>query len=93
MPESAAERSLHAQAASLSYWSKVRDRSAAMAPLRDGFARKLAAEIDPDGVLEPHELARRVDMARRAHLANASRISAKRRRERAEAAKTTDPKE
>jgi hypothetical protein len=86
MSESAAERQLHARAASLANWARVPDRAAAMAPLRDGFRRKLEREIDPDGVLDPVELARRVDMARRAHLANASRIAAKKARERREAA-------
>lgn len=83
MSESPAERSLHAQAASLTYWSTVPNRTAATQPLRDGFVRKLERQVDPDGVLEPQERARRVEMARRAHLANASRLAAKARRERA----------
>lgn len=83
MTESAAERSLHAQAASLTYWSRVPNRTAATQPLRDGFVRKLELQVDPDGVLEPQERARRVEMARRAHLANASRLAAKARREKA----------
>ena len=86
MSESPTERQLHARAASLANWSRVPDRSAAMAPLRDGFQRKLEQQVDPDGVLDPVELAKRVDMARRAHLANASRIAAKKARERRESA-------
>ena len=91
MTASPAERRLQAQAASLTYWSQVRDRSAAMKPLRDGFIRKLEQQVDPDGVLDPQERARRVDMGRRAHLANASRIAAKAARERRERAAAQKP--
>lgn len=78
-----AERSLRASAASLTYWSQVPDRELAMKPLRDGFRRKLEQQVDPDGVLAPEERARRAEFARRAHLANASRLGVKSRRERA----------
>lgn len=85
------ERRLQAQAASLTYWSQVRDRSAAMKPLRDGFLRKLEQQVDPDGTLDPVERAKRVEMARRAHLANASRLAAKAARERRERAAAKKP--
>lgn len=80
-----AERALRASTASLTHWSQVEDRCAATAPLRDGFRRKLEQQVDPDGVLPPDERAKRVEMARRAHLANASRLAAKARREKREA--------
>lgn len=83
-----AERRLQQSAASLTRWAAEPDRAAAMAPLRDGFLRKLADRIDPDRRLPPEELARRVEMARRAHLANAARLAVKARRERAAARKT-----
>lgn len=83
MSESATERSLHAQAASLTHWSKVPDRTAATQAMRDGFTRRLELQVDPAGLLPPQELARRVEMARKAHLANMSRLAAKARREKA----------
>jgi len=88
MAESATERSLHAQAASLLHWSQVEDRTEATQAWRDGFTRKLEREIDPDGLLAPQELAKRVEMKRRAHMANMTRLAAKARRERAEAKRT-----
>lgn len=86
MSESATERRLHAQQASLTYWAAVPDRPAAMKPLRDGFTRKLEREIDPDGRLSPQELATRVEMARAAHMARMTRLAAKARREKRERA-------
>lgn len=88
MTESRIERFLHAQQASLTHWSQVEDRAAAMQPLRDGFRRKLEREIDPDGRLAPQELERRVDMAQKAHMARMTRLAVKARRERAEARKS-----
>ena len=82
--ESAIERSLHAQQASLTYWSQVPDRAAAMRPLREGFTRKLEREVDPDGRLSPQELERRVEMARKAHMARMTRLAVKASRERAQ---------
>lgn len=88
MSESQTERFLHAQQASLTYWSQVEDRAARMQPLRDGFTRKLEQEIDPDGQLAPDELARRVEMRRKAHMAAMTRKSIAARRKRAEAAES-----
>jgi hypothetical protein len=83
--ESPVERSLHAQAASLTYWSQVTDRRAATRPGREGLTRKWEREIDPDGTLPPEELARRVELRRKAHMANMSRLAAKKAREKREA--------
>jgi hypothetical protein len=88
MSESPLERSLHAQQASLTNWSRVEDRAAAMQPLRDGFTRKLEREIDPEGRLSSRELERRVEMARKAHMAKMTRLAVKARRERAAAKKS-----
>jgi hypothetical protein len=83
MSESPVERSLHAQQASLTYWSQVDDRAAATQTARDGLTRKWEREIDPDGKLPPPELAKRVEMRRKAHMAEMTRNSLKARRERA----------
>lgn len=83
MSESPAERRLHAQAASLTHWSQVPDRTAATQAMRDGFTQRLERQVDPDGALSIQERARRVEMARKAHLSNMSRLAAKARRERA----------
>lgn len=85
MSETPVERRLHAQQASLAYWSQVEDRTAATQPLRDGLTRKWEQEIDPNGKLPPQELAHRVEMRRRAHMAEMTRKSIKARRERAQA--------
>jgi hypothetical protein len=83
MPETPTERALHAQQASLLRWSKVEDRAAAMRPQREGLERKWTREIDPNGQLSPQELARRLEMRRKAHMAEMTRKSVKSRRERA----------
>lgn len=87
--ESPAERALHAQHASLTHWSRVDNRFAATQHLRDGYRRKLEREIDPNGELAPEELARRVEYARRAQLADMSRKAAKAAREKREARKAS----
>ena len=87
MSESPLERFLHAQQASLTHWARVEDRAAAMQPLRDGFTQKLQREIDPEGRLSSQELERRVEMARKAHMAKMTRLAVKARREKAAKAK------
>lgn len=84
MSESATERRLHAQAAALTGWAKEPNRTARTQTWRDGFLAKLEREVDPDGSMEPQERATRAEGLRRAHLANAARLSAKARRERKE---------
>lgn len=87
MTESAIERSLHAQQASLEHWSRVEDRTDATQAWRDAFTRKLELQIDPDGKLPPQELAVRVEMAKKAHMVKMTRRSIQARRARAEAKK------
>lgn len=74
------ERRLRAQIAANSRWAKEPDRSAATAAARAGLDARFAREIDPDGVLAPDELAKRVDAARRAHFQRLALASAKARR-------------
>ena len=56
------------------------------ARLRDLGRRVLSREVDPEGVLAPDELARRVDSLRRAHMTRMALASARARREKAGAA-------
>lgn len=74
------ERSMAAQVANHVRWSREPDRKAATAPARKGLEAKWIAEIDPDGVLSPAELERRLRSARSAHMRRMSLASAKARR-------------
>jgi hypothetical protein len=78
----AAERQAIARLGAHTHWAKCPDRTARTAAWRDGFNRKLAAEVDPEGTLAPDELARRVENARRAHMARmtAAALAARRRK-------------
>lgn len=75
------QRSLSARAAALTRWSHVEDRTAATAPARAAFVEQLAEQVDPDGRLTPGERARRVDMARRAHMTRMTLAASRRRSE------------
>lgn len=85
MSESPLERSLHAQHAALTGWAMEPNRTARTQKWRDGFTRKLEDRIDPERQLPPDELALRVEMARRAHLAKARGAAVKAAREKREA--------
>ena len=50
---------------------------------RDTFRSSFEQQADPEGVLEPHERARRADLLRRAHMARIARLSAVARRKKA----------
>ncbi len=77
------ERSLRSSLAADTRWAHTskaqRQRSAQRG--QDGLIARLKAEIDPDGVLEPAELAMRVENLRRAHMKRLALASAKARRE------------
>jgi hypothetical protein len=45
-------------------------------PARRAFWSKFERDVDPEGVLEPEERARRADMARKAHFAKLALLSA-----------------
>lgn len=78
----ASDRVLIARVAAHTRWARTDDRRAAMAPLTRGLEAKWAREADPDGVLPPDELARRVEGLRRAHMARMALRSAQARRAR-----------
>lgn len=64
-------------------WANEPDRKAATAPARRGQEAKWAAQVDPDGVLAPAELARRVESLRKAHMQRLALASARARRAKA----------
>ena len=54
-------------------------------PARRGFVSKFEREVDPEGLLDPGERARRAEMARKAYFARLALLSAQARRKRAAA--------
>ena len=80
---SPADRTVIAQIAAAERWGRTADRSAATAPARAGLRAKFAREVDPNGVLDPAELERRVDHLVRAHMLRMSRAAAQARRAKA----------
>jgi len=84
MPMSDSERSLRGSIASYESWAKTDDRSARTEPARNAQLQKFEDQVDPDGVLEPVERAKRADFAYRAHMQRLALKSAKARRLRAQ---------
>jgi hypothetical protein len=82
LSESPAERALHSRAASHVRWSREPDRTEATAPARAGLQAKFEKQVDPDGLLDPTERAKRAESARKAYYADLTRrsIAARRRR-------------
>lgn len=79
----ASERTLIARAAAHARWAQTSDRAAATAPGRAAAMSRFEREVDPDGVLDPAELAIRAAHARKAYYAKLALKSAQVRRERA----------
>lgn len=77
------DRSVVAQIAAAERWGRTNDRTAATAPARAGLRARFAREADPNGVLDPIELERRIDHLMRAHMLRMSRAAAAARRARA----------
>ncbi len=77
------ERSLRGAIAAETRWAHTSkaERQRAAQRGQDGLTARFEAEIDPDGVLEPDELAMRVENLRRAHMKRLALASAKARRE------------
>jgi hypothetical protein len=76
---SPAERVLRARAAAYSQHAQGRTNTE---PARRALDAQFAAQVDPDGTLDPVTRARRVEQARRAHMAKLALKSAKARRDR-----------
>lgn len=79
-------RKMRAELAAHVSWANTEDPEARTRPARDAFRAKFEAEVDPDGILEPAERARRAEHARQAHYKRMALKSAKARRERKAAA-------
>ena len=77
------DRTQIAKLAAHTRWAHEEDRSAATRPAREGMQRKFERLVDPDGVLPPDELEKRVDSARRAHFQRLALKSAQARRRKA----------
>jgi hypothetical protein len=76
------ERALRARIAAAERWGRTLDRTAATAPARQGMRSKFEQLADPDGVLPPHERARRADQLQHAHMLRMALASARARRRR-----------
>lgn len=76
------ERKLRAEIAAHASWKNTTDRAARTAPARRAAARRFEREVDPEGVLDPAERAKRSDHARREHMARMTLTSARVRRQR-----------
>ncbi|HXH56555.1 hypothetical protein [Iamia sp.] len=84
------ERSLRARHAALTRWSHTDSAEASEAARRRQLDR-YEHEVDPDGLLDPAERTRRADRARKAHMADLARRSAKSRRLKRELAQDDRP--
>ena len=67
-------------------WLKTTDRTARTEPARQGMTKRFERQVDPDGVLPPDELAKRVENARETHMLGMRLKAAKAQRLRKEAA-------
>ncbi|MDP9393843.1 MAG: hypothetical protein M3Q27_06080 [Actinomycetota bacterium] len=76
--------SLRAQIAAHESWARTTDRAARTAPARAEFDRRFERQVDPDGVLEPAERARRAGHARKAFFARLTLKSAQARSRKAQ---------
>ena len=84
------QRGLVARIAAAERWGREQDRAAATLPARRGFRAKYARVADPDGVLQPDELERRIDSLMRAHMLRMSLAAKKSRATRSAGAATAD---
>lgn len=77
-------RTLRAKLAAHTRWANTDDPTEATAPARQAFRDRFEREVDPDGVLDPDERARRAESARKAYYTALAYKSARARREAAE---------
>lgn len=78
-PLTPAERTLRARLAAHTRWANA-DPVAGTQAARDAFRASFELKVDPDGILEPGERARRAEQARKAHYAKLSLAAAKAKR-------------
>lgn len=82
-----AQRSLRASIAANARLANE-DPVAMTAPARKAFLDRFEKQVDPDGVLDPAERARRAEHARKAHFKRLALASARARAERARSKRT-----
>jgi hypothetical protein len=73
-------RSLQARVAAHASWARTADPTARTGPARATFLNRFEREVDPDGVLDPSERARRAEHARKSYFLDLARKSAQARR-------------
>jgi len=78
----ATDRVLIARLAAHERWSRCSNPAAATAAARKAFADRFERQVDPDGVLDPDERARRAESARKAFFTRLALKSAQARRAR-----------
>lgn len=66
------QRTLRAQLAAYTRWSKTPDTVSALAPARAGYMARWENEVDPDRKLSPGDRARLARSAMKAHMARMS---------------------
>ncbi len=82
MTDSSSEKSkrvLQARMAAHALHAKVSDPSAHTAAARKAFLSRFEREVDPDGVLDPQERARRAEHAKKAYFLRLAAASSKAR--------------
>lgn len=85
MPATPQERSLHGRLAAAEKWAQTADRSAATTAARAAADNRFERQVDPDGLLDPAERARRAEYAKKAHYLRMALKSAQSRRKAVEA--------
>jgi hypothetical protein len=82
MTDPSAEKSkrvLQARMAAHALHARVEDPAAHTAPAREVFLSRFEREVDPEGVLEPQDRARRAEHARKAYFTRLALASSKAR--------------
>ena len=74
------QRAMRARLASHTSWARTSDPAARTANARKGLLERFEREVDPGGVLEPTERARRAEHLRLAHYTRLALKSAQSRR-------------
>jgi hypothetical protein len=74
-----ARRALQARMAAHALHARVEDPASHTAPARKVFLSRFEREVDPEGVLEPQERARRAEHAKKAYFTRLALASSKAR--------------
>jgi hypothetical protein len=82
MSDAIGDRSIIAKVAAHTRWANTVDRNAATAKARQAFTDRFEREVDPEGILDPIERAKRAKSARSAYFQRLALKSARARRSR-----------